>query len=128
VAAEIGTVILDHALKHIYDGAARVEHELRLKGIALSKGGVRGFSQRHSLLTKHQRLLSLEKATGERKIELRENQIRLLEHFSPKFRERHIEAPFTGALVGVDTFFAGTLKGIAKVYPQTAIDCHSRYA
>jgi|SRR6516164_9197141 hypothetical protein len=35
--------------------------------------------------------------------------------------ERHIEAPHTGALVAVDTFFVGVLKGVGKVYLQTAI-------
>jgi len=29
----------------------------------------------------------------------------VLERLSPEFRERHIEAPYTGALVAVDTFF-----------------------
>ena len=36
--------------------------------------------------------------------------------------------PHTGALVAVDTFFVGVLKGVGKVYLQTAIDCASRYA
>jgi hypothetical protein len=39
-----------------------------------------------------------------------------------------VEAPHTGALVAVDTFFVGTLKSVGKLYLQTAIDCHSRYA
>jgi transposase InsO family protein len=82
----------------------------------------------HNLLTKHDRLLRLERSTAERKTELRDEQIRLLGRFSPEFRERHIETPHTGALVGVDTFFVGALKGVGKVYLQTAIDCHSRYA
>ncbi|MFM7688664.1 MAG: integrase core domain-containing protein, partial [Alphaproteobacteria bacterium] len=30
--------------------------------------------------------------------------------------------------VAVDTFFVGTLKGVGKIFLQTAIDCHSRYA
>ena len=128
VPPEIETAILDHALSHPCHGPARVEQELRLKGINVSSGGVRGVWQRHSLLTKHERLLRLEKSTSERKIELREDQIRLLERFSPEFRERHIEAPHTGSLVAVDTFFVGHLKGVGKVYLQTAIDCHSRYA
>ena len=106
----------------------RVEQELRLKGIQVSSGGVRGVWQRHNLLTKHERLLRLEKATAERKIELTDEQVRALERFSPEFRERHIEAPHTGSLVAVDTFFVGALKGVGKVYLQTAIDCHSRYA
>jgi transposase InsO family protein len=128
VSDEIETAILDHALENPCHGATRVEHELRLKGVQVSSGGVRGVWQRHDLLTKHERLLRLEKATGERKLELTDQQIRLLERFSPEFRERHIEAPHTGALVAVDTFFVGTLKGVGKVYLQTAIDCHSRYA
>lgn len=70
----------------------------------------------------------MEKATAERKLTLSDEQIRLLERFSPEFRERHIEAPHTGAVVAVDTFFVGVLKGVGKVYLQTAIDCFSRYA
>jgi len=106
----------------------RVAHELMLRGIQVSSGGVRGVWQRHGLLTKHDRLLRLEKATAERKLSLSDEQIKLLERFSPEYRERHIEAPHTGALVAVDTFFVGVLKGVGKVYLQTAIDCCSRHA
>lgn len=128
VPAEIEDAVLAHALDHPCHGALRVEQELRLKGLQVSSGGVRGVWQRHNLLTRHERLLRLEKATAERPFELSEEQTRLLERFSPEFRERHIEAPHTGALVAVDTFFVGTLKGVGKVYMQSAIDCHSRYA
>ena len=44
------------------------------------------------------------------------------------FRERHIETRHAGDLVAVDTFFVGHLKGVGKVYLQTVVDCHSRYA
>lgn len=128
VAAEIEEAILDHALAHPCHGCTRVEQELRLKGVQVSSGGVRGVWQRHNLLTKHERLLRLEQATAERQLTLSDEQMRLLERFSPEFRERHIEAPHTGALVAVDTFFVGTLKGVGKLYLQTAIDCHSRHA
>ena len=128
VAPEIEAAILDHALDHPGHGALRVAQELMLKGVQVSSGGVRGVWSRHGLLTKHERLLRLETATAERKIALSDEQIRLLERFSPEFRERHIEAHHTGDLVAVDTFFVGTLKGVGKVYLQTAIDCHSRHA
>lgn len=128
VAAEIEQAILDHALAQPCHGPMRVAQELMLRGIQVSSGGVRGVWQRHNLLTKHDRLLRLEKATAERKLTLTDDQVRLLERFSPEFRERHIEAPHTGALVAVDTFFVGVLKGVGKVYLQTAIDCASRYA
>jgi transposase InsO family protein len=128
VPVEIEAAILDHALSNPCHGPMRVVHELALRGIQVSSGGVRGVWQRHGLLTKHDRLLRLEKATAERKLSLSDDQIKLLERFSPEFRERHIEAPHTGALVAVDTFFVGVLKGVGKVYLQTAIDCHSRHA
>lgn len=128
VPAAIETAILAHALDHPCHGPMRVAQELVLRGIQVSAGGVRGVWQRHGLLTRHERLLRLEKATAERKLSLSDEQIRLLERFSPEFRERHIEAPHTGALVAVDTFFVGVLKGVGKVYLQTAIDCFSRYA
>jgi transposase InsO family protein len=80
------------------------------------------------LLTKHERLLRLEKAVRERKIELSDEQIRVLERFNPEYRERHIKTKHTGDLVAVDTFFVGTLKGVGKVYLQSVLDCYSRYA
>jgi len=128
VAAEVEAAILDHGLAHPGHGALRVSHELMLQGVQVSSGGVRGVWSRHNLLTKHDRLLRLEKTVAERRIELSDDQIRLLERFSPEFRERHIEAPHSGALVAVDTFFVGHLKGVGKVYLQSVIDCHSRHA
>ena len=63
--------------------------------------------------------MRLEKTTAGRKIELSDEQIRLLECFSPEFRERHIETKHTGDLVAVDTFFVGNLKGVGKSLPRT---------
>jgi transposase InsO family protein len=80
------------------------------------------------LLSKHDRLLRLEKTHREQTIELNDEQIRLLERFSPEFRERQIEVHYTGELVAVDTFFVGALKGVGKVYLQTVLDCYSRHA
>jgi transposase InsO family protein len=125
---EIEQAILAHSLKYPSHGATRAAQELMLQGVQVSSGGVRGVWQRHNLLTKHERLLRLEKESGELKVELSEEQIRHLERFSPEFRERHIETNHTGELVAVDTFFVGTLKGVGRVYLQSVIDCFSRYA
>ena len=61
-------------------------------------------------------------------IVLSEEQIQLLERFSPEFRERQIEVHYSGELVAVDTFFVGSMKGIGRVYLQTVMDCYSRHA
>ncbi len=128
VSEEMETAILDYCLHNPTHGCLRVSQQLNLKGVTVSSGGVRGVWHRHKLTSKHQRLLRLEQHSQETKIELSENHIRLLERFSPEFRERHIQADFTGDLVAMDTFMVGTLKGIGRVYLQTVIDCHSRYA
>ena len=128
VAAEIEEAILAHSLDHPAHGCLRVAQELALTGVNVSSGGVRGVWGRHNLLTKVQRLLRLEQHVRERQLELSDEQVRLLERFSPEFRERHIETSHTGELVAVDTFFVGTLKGIGRIYLQSAIDCFNRHA
>ncbi len=127
VAPPIEKAILAHALKHPTHGAQRVADELMLRGLQVSSGGVRGVWTRNKLQTRHHRLLRLEETVRKRKIKLTEEQIQALERFDPEFRERHIEVHATGELVAVDTFFAGTLKGVGKVYVQTVLDCFSRH-
>src|SRR5262249_52272010 len=92
VAEQVETAILDHSLAHPCHGALRVANELALAGIQVSSTGVRGVWSRHGLLSRHDRLLRLEKASAERSFTLSEEQIEALERFSPEFRERHIEA------------------------------------
>jgi transposase InsO family protein len=128
VSEEVEQAVLAHSLKYPTQGCLRVADELALQGVQVSSGGVRGVWSRHNLLSKHERLLRLEKESAERKLELTEEQIRLLERFSPEYRERIIETHGVGSLVAVDTFFVGHLKGVGKIYMQSAIDCHSRYA
>ena len=99
VSCEVEEAILAYALEHPTHGPQRSADELLLRGIQVSSGGVRGVWSRHSLLTKHERLLRLEEVTRKKKLQLSEEQIRLLERFSPEFRERHIEVRFPGELV-----------------------------
>ena len=120
--------VLTYSLKHPAHGCLRVAQQLVLENVQISSGGVRGVWSRHNLMTKQERLLHLEQTAAKRRLKLSDEQIRLLERFSPEFRERHIETRHTGDLVAVDTFFVGTLKGVGRVYLQSVIDCHSRYA
>ena len=128
VSQDIEDAILAYSLEHPSHGAQRTADDLVLSGVQVSSSGVRGVWSRHNLLTKHERLLRLEETAAKRKLTLTEEQIRLLERYSPEFRERHIETRFPGDLVAVDTFFVGTLKGVGKVYLQTVLDTFSRMA
>lgn len=120
--------IMDYCLKFPTHGPLRVAQQLVLQGVQVSSGGVRGVWSRHDLLSRHSRLLRLERSVREQNMELSDEQVRMLERFSPEFRERHIETRHTGDLVAVDTFFVGVLKGVGRVYLQSVLDCHSRYA
>ena len=127
VEQHIEEEILAYSLEFPTHGPLRVAQQLNLRGVQVSSGGVRGVWSRHELLTRHDRLLRLEKSVGKQELKLTEEQIRLPEKFSPEFRERHIETKHTGESVAVDTFFVGTLKGVGRIYLQSVIDCHSRY-
>ena len=120
--------ILDYSLEFPTHGQMRVSQQLLLKGVHVGIGAIRGVWQRHNILLKHQRLLRLETHYKNNCTPLTEQHIALLEKFSPEFRERHIKADFTGELVAMDTFMVGTLKGIGRIYLQTVVDCHSRFA
>jgi hypothetical protein len=124
IAAEIETGILDHALAHPCHGATRVEQELRLRGIQVSSGGV-------GARVDAQRPLDQARAPAAPRKDDGRAQGPALGRADPPPRAllaRIPRAPHTGSLVAVDTFFVGVLKGVGKLYLQTAIDCHSRYA
>jgi len=81
VSQEIEKAILDHRLKHSGHGCLRVAEEMALEGVPVSSSGVRGVWSRHNLLTRPVRLMRLEKAVSGEKVELSEEQVRLLERF-----------------------------------------------
>jgi transposase InsO family protein len=128
VSDELEKAVLDYCLEKPTHGPVRVAQNLVLQGLTISSGGVRGVWARHDLLTKHQRLLRLEQHHQQNLVQLTDDQVRLLERFDPEYRERHIQASFTGQLVAMDTFTVGSLKGVGRVYMQTVLDCFSRYA
>ena len=127
VSKEVEKAIMEYALKHPTNGPLKVAQQLQLENIQVSAGGVRGVFSRNSMITRYERLLALENRVRKQKIQLSDEQIKLLERFDPEFKERHIKVDYTGDLVAVDTFFVGTLKGVGRVYLQAALDCYSRY-
>jgi len=120
--------VLEYCLQYPVHGPLKVSQQLILRGVHVGVGAIRGIWQRHNILLKHQRLLRLEQHYKDHSIPLTEQHIALLEKFDSEFRERHIQADFTGQLVAMDTFMVGNLKGIGKIYLQTVVDCHSRFA
>jgi transposase len=102
----------------------RVSDQLRLVGVGVSPSAVRYVWQRHGLTLKYQRLLWLEQKTAARGGVLTESQLRLLRKWRGKTTdpEAHIDSPQPGFLLGQDTYFVGTIKGVGKIYMQSVVD------
>jgi transposase InsO family protein len=126
IASDIEEKVLAYSLHNPTHGQMRTANELNKEGIVISAGGVRGVWLRHQLETKRERLKRLEKWAAENMGILTESQVQALENAKEE-REAHgeIESPHPAFLVAQDTLYVGYIKGVGKLYEQTAIDTHS---
>lgn len=126
VPQEIEDRVLEYSLHNPTHGQTRTANELRKEGIVLSPGGVRSIWLRHKLQVKSLRLKRLEKWAAENEGVLTESQVQALESAKEE-REAHgeVESYHPGFLVAQDTCYIGYIKGVGKLYQQTAIDTHS---
>ena len=106
----------------------RISDHLHLEGISVSSSTVRNLWLKEGLETKYKRILRLEEQTQGKKIELTEEQIRLLEKANPCFRERKVESRYPGYLLSQDTFGVGVIKGVGRIYLQAVVDTYGSYA
>ena len=127
VAPEVEEAVLRMANEFPAYGQMRVSNELRKAGILVSGGGVRSIWLRHDLETFKKRLCALEKKAAAEGIVYTEAQLCALEA-SKRSRESdpdEIQTEHPGYLVSQDTFYVGNLKGVGRIYQQTAIDTYS---
>jgi len=126
VAPEIEERLLGYSLDYPTHGQVRTSNELKKLGIQVSPGGVRSIWLRHGLQTKGLRLKRLEKWAAENAGILTESQVQALEEAKEE-RQAHgeIESHHPGYLLAQDTCYIGYIKGVGRLYQQTAIDTHA---
>lgn len=126
VAPDIEEKVLDYSLQFPTHGQVRVANELRKVGLQISAGGIRSIWMRHDLHLKALRLKRLEAWAAENGEVLTESQVQALEEAKEK-KEAHgeVESPHPGFLLAQDTYYVGTIKGVGRIYQQTAIDTHA---
>jgi transposase InsO family protein len=127
VAPEIEKAVVELAVDQPTWGQVRVSNELKKRGLAISPFGVRSVWLRHDLGNTKKRLKALETKVAQDGILLTEAQVAALEK-AKQDKEAHgeFESECPGYCVAQDTFYVGTLKGVGRVYQQTAIDTYSK--
>jgi Winged helix-turn helix len=125
VPLEIEQKLLDYSLQYPTHGQVRTANELKRQGIIISAGGVRSIWLRHNLQIKSLRLKRLEAWAAENTNVLTESQVKALEEATEeKEVYGEVESPHPAFLLAQDTCYIGTIKGVGRIYQQTAIDTH----
>ena len=73
------------------------------------------------------RFLWLDKEASQVRGTLPEETLKVLKRLkaSKEASDRHIEVSFPGEIICQDLYFVGRIKGVGKVYMQSAVDCYS---
>src|SRR4030067_264449 len=130
VAPETEEAVVQMAFEYPAYGQYRVSNELKKKGILVSAGGVRSIWKRHDLEVFKKRLKVLEERAAKEGILYTEEQLRALEVLKKEREEslEEIETEHPGYLLAQDTCYVGYLKGVGRIYQQTAMDTYSSVA
>lgn len=122
---EIVEKILDMTRQHPSYSYNRIANQLQMIGVGISGTGVRKVWGRHDLARKLDRYLWLEKEVSEGRGIMTEQALKAIQRLKrlEEASDQHVEAHHPGELLSQDLYYVGFIKGVGKVYMQSAVDC-----
>ena len=122
---EIVEKILDMTRRYPSYSYNRIANQLQLEGVGISGTGIRKVWGRHDLARKLDRYLWLEKEVSEGRGVMTERAVKAVERLKrlEEASDQHVEANRPGELLSQDLYYVGFIKGVGKVYAQSAVDC-----
>jgi transposase InsO family protein len=117
--------ILEMTRKNPERSYVRISQDLHLAGDAISPAIVRGVWERKNLLKRMARYLWLDTEAAEGRAIMTEAAIRAVRRLKRlnEASDQHVEANRPGELLSQDLYFVGIIKGVGKIYLQSAVDC-----
>jgi transposase InsO family protein len=130
VAPEIEEAVINMAYEKPAYGQLRASNELNKQGILVSAGGIRSIWLRNGIETFKKRLAKLEEKAAKEGILYTEDQLAALEKAKQEknLSIDEIDTQHPGYLLAQDTFYVGYIKGVGRIYQQSAIDTYSAVA
>lgn len=118
---DVEMAILDFILHFPAYGPQRIADELTLAGTPVKRSAVYNVLKRRDLNTHKKRNDYVQVKNGV--VAAAAN----LDRDREKAKHRSLKTRYPGHIVGMDTFYVGTLKGVGRIYQATAIDTYSSY-
>ena len=105
----------------------RLTDQIQLAGFGIGESVVRRVWKKHRLERRVSRFLWLDKEALQGRGTLTEEMIKVLKRLkaSHEASDRHIQVSQPGELICQDLYFVGRIKGVGKVYMQSAVDCYN---
>ncbi len=125
IAGEVEAKVLDLTRENPSYSYNRIADQLQLLGISISGTGVRKVWARHDLCRKLSRYMWLEREVSSGRGLMTEQALKAVNRLKrlSEATDNHVEANEAGELISQDLYLVGTIKGVGRIYSQSAVDC-----
>ena len=119
--------VLEFTRKYPGYSYRRLTDQLHLAGFGIGESVVRRVWKKHRLEKQVSRYLWLDKEALQGRGTVTEEMIKVLKRLkaSREASDHHVQVSRPGEMICQDLYFVGRIKGVGKVYMQSAVDCYN---